>query len=279
MRGALHWIMNMKNVVLFDMDGTLTPPRKSMNQEMVDALGLLSNYASIGIVSGSPFEYIREQCGYMFNHYNELWLRDLIIMPCNGTQKYVWENEKWEKVFSLDMREFIGKDLYRSLINELTAQQYHYALSSYAHDHVLTGNFISYRGSMVNWCPVGRDANHVDRDLFCKTDKEMNIRINACEKLIGTKKLADKLTFSIGGNTSIDIYPHGWDKRYALTHYRENEKVWFIGDRCLNKNGNDKPLYDSINKTNPNCAFQTSGPQETMELVEKIITRIANTND
>jgi hydroxymethylpyrimidine pyrophosphatase-like HAD family hydrolase len=49
----------MKNIVLFDMDGTLTEPRKNLDNSMLDAISLLAQYADIGIVSGSPMEYIR----------------------------------------------------------------------------------------------------------------------------------------------------------------------------------------------------------------------------
>ena len=68
----------MKNIVLFDMDGTLTPARKEMPQEILDALLVLLQYADIGIVSGSPFEYIKDQCNILFKESDESLLRDLL---------------------------------------------------------------------------------------------------------------------------------------------------------------------------------------------------------
>ena len=41
------------------------------------------------------------------------------------------------------------------------------------------------------------------------------------------------LTFSIGGQISFDIFPHGWDKRYCL-QFVENEgfeEIHFFGDK------------------------------------------------
>jgi len=41
------------------------------------------------------------------------------------------------------------------------------------------------------------------------------------------------LTFAIGGQISIDVFPDGWDKRYCLKHI-ENEgfkEIHFFGDK------------------------------------------------
>jgi phosphomannomutase len=83
----------------------------------------------------------------------------------------------------------------------------------------------------------------------------------------------------LGGSTSIDIYPHGWDKTYALNHYDDNNLFWFVGDRCLQETGNDKPLYDKLNSIRKNTAFQTNGPNQTIQIIKDIITVIEAEND
>lgn len=269
----------MKNVVLFDMDGTLTPARKEMPQEMLDALLLLLQYADVGIVSGSPYEYIREQCSLLFNGLNEYGLQDLLILPCNGTQKYSYSNDKWNKDSSLDMRQYIGEDTHETLMTALVEKQYICSLLSKSYGYPMTGHHISYRGSMVNWCPVGRNANHEDREKFAIADKEHSIRQEALNKLLEIPELTKSLSFSLGGSTSIDIYPHGWDKTYALNHYDNNNLFWFVGDRCLQETGNDKPLYDKLNSIRKNTAFQTNGPSQTIQLIKDIITVIEAEND
>ena len=42
-----------------------------------------------------------------------------------------------------------------------------------------------------------------------------------------------ELTFSIGGQISFDIFPHGWDKTYALRHVEDEgfEEIHFFGDK------------------------------------------------
>lgn len=41
------------------------------------------------------------------------------------------------------------------------------------------------------------------------------------------------LTFSIGGQLSFDVFPSGWDKRYALAHVEDEgfEEIHFFGDK------------------------------------------------
>jgi len=51
----------MRKIVLFDMDGTLTKPRKEIEPDMIRTLRSLEKEYEIGIVTGSDFEYIKQQ--------------------------------------------------------------------------------------------------------------------------------------------------------------------------------------------------------------------------
>ena len=53
-----------KIIVLFDVDGTLTPARKQMENHMVETLAKLkASGVSVGVVSGSDYKKIAEQIG------------------------------------------------------------------------------------------------------------------------------------------------------------------------------------------------------------------------
>jgi hypothetical protein len=41
------------------------------------------------------------------------------------------------------------------------------------------------------------------------------------------------LTFSVGGQISFDIFPHGWDKTYCLRHVEKDDfdEIHFFGDK------------------------------------------------
>ena len=66
----------MKRIVLFDMDGTLTPARKVMEHSTFAALkSLHKNGYEIGIVTGSGMDYIKEQGNLIKVRENQLIIR------------------------------------------------------------------------------------------------------------------------------------------------------------------------------------------------------------
>ena len=78
------------------------------------------------------------------------------------------------------------------------------------------------------------------------------------------------LSYSIGGQISIDVFPKGWDKTYCLKHF-PFYNYWFVGDRC-GHNGNDKEIYDLLKAQNR--AYKTTSPKETGEITKRIINDI-----
>ena len=218
----------MKSVVLFDMDGTITPARQSIEDSMVDTLLELLKVSEVGIVTGSGFEYVMQQCGSFFN--SEYDFSKLTILPCNGTQKYIHLDGEWVQHSTLNMREHLGEDFFRKLMFLLSERTYITHLTHSTCKLPLTGHFISYRESLVNWCPIGRSATNDDRERFIEIDKDRRLREKSMEVFHRTD-LGEKVAFAMGGNTSIDVYPIGWDKTYALNHYEDYDH-WFVGDRC-----------------------------------------------
>jgi len=131
----------------------------------------------------------------------------------------------------------------------------------------VTGNFVSYRESTVNWSIIGRDSSPETRKRFELLDSVNSIREKMCEDLrvrLNSSAFRD-IEFAIGGKTSIDIYPKGWDKTHCLRHL-EGFDVWFWGDSC-GPNGNDRTLYE---KLGPNTrAFEVSSPTDAVQSLRK----------
>ena len=143
-------------------------------------------------------------------------------------------------------------------------------------DIPLSGRFIDYRGSMINWCPIGREASRQQRQQFVEIDSSMQIRERVLKRLreqIEWMQLEDEVTVKLGGDTSFDIYPTGWDKTYALKHFPDYD-VWFVGDRC-GENGNDQAIYERLRVYGK--SFEVKTTKETLKLIfDEIIPRIAN---
>lgn len=257
----------MKKIILFDMDGTLTPPRKNMSARVCYYLGLLQKHGyDIGIVSGSDLDYIKQQCSVLFDVSAADWSK-IKYFPCNGTKYYTVKNNSFNLEYSYDMKNMIGHQKYNSLIVELVDKQSNLYWLEDGEKIPMSGTFIKYRGSMINWCPIGRDATDSDREIWVELDKKNKWRINILDVLIKSENWKG-ITFKLGGDTSFDIYPNGWDKTMALNHVKKEgyDMVYFVGDKC-EPNGNDFEIYQATGE----FGFNTSSPEETVQIIKTII--------
>ena len=256
----------MNKLFLFDMDGTLTPPRKRMGNNILIHLSKLQKDGwDIGIISGSDMNYIEQQCDRLFD-LSPINARDIHFLPCNGTKYY----KNFKKVWEYDMRSKLGGELmaniYRSLLNFQNS-----IVSTYL-NVPLTGNFFQMRGSVLNWCPIGRNAMQADREKWVQLDSKFFIR----EVFINhfyEKFSADKITIKLGGETSFDIYPKGWNKTFPLNKepFARYDKIYFAGDRC-HESGNDEEIYNHLkNSGNNHDSFKVTNPDDTINLIQKII--------
>jgi len=254
-------------LVLFDIDGTLTEARSIISRSVLIALRELCRYAEVGFVTGSDLEYIKEQ---LWPALNDPIIRiNCHLLPCNGTKYYIPygdDDPKLQEIHNVSMIEEIEEEKFSKLMGKLCVlqseivQEMEYELS-------LSGHFIQNRKSMINWCPIGRDADQTQRERFKALDKLYKIR-NRYLEILKTYIKSNNLNLiaKLGGNTSFDIFPTGWDKTYALTHYNENEwDFWFVGDRC-SVDGNDFELFNLLKPKGR--AFETAGPEETVEIID-----------
>ena len=261
------------DIVLFDMDGTLTEPRKKIDRETVSALRELSNHAYIGIVSGSPMDYIKEQMSPAWSHLATVPVEKVLVMPCNGTQAYVFKRNSsdFELTYKASFLEHLGTicaapDAYKEIVTNILELQL-YSMRKYSHP--VTGNFVSYRESLMNWCMIGRDASHEDRAAFTFEENSKNIRKHLRESLrvrLDASGLHE-IDLALGGSTSIDIYPRGWDKTHALRHLGK-AKVWFAGDKCTPE-GNDYALYNELEPTGRVKHVHT--PDDTIAWINDVV--------
>ena len=70
----------------------------------------------------------------------------------------------------------------------------------------MTGNFINYRGSTINWCPIGRQANEEDRAEWCRMDESQSIRNNwlpIARQGLDNANL-EHVIIKLGGDTSLE---------------------------------------------------------------------------
>ena len=244
---------------------------------MLVALHHLAKKTEIGFLTGSGTEYIKEQ---LWPAFNDATIRDNChIFPCNGTEYLIPHGEtsfdlNFKTLSKEVMRKKIGDSAFYKIMKEICVLQNQLLIDNPSLP--LTGNFVQNRTSMINWCPIGRNANDKERKIFKSVDKTFKIREKYLPLLRDT---ADKmgLIVKLGGDTSFDIYPIGWDKTYVFNHFEESQwDFWFVGDRC-SETGNDYEIYKKLKPFNR--AFETTDPDETVDIIDWYILQEFLEND
>ncbi|KAK4514041.1 uncharacterized protein ATC70_006049 [Mucor velutinosus] len=237
-------------IVLFDVDGTLTPARAFVSKEMKDTLANLRKKTAIGFVGGSDLSKQYEQLG------NSI-LEDFdFCFAENGLTAY----RLGKQMASQSFIQWIGEEEYTKLVN--------FCLR-YIADMDLPkkrGTFIEFRNGMINVSPIGRNCSREERNEFEKYDLARGLRKNFVEAL--RKEFAHlALTFSIGGQISFDVFPTGWDKTYCLKHLKADgfRTIHFFGDKTF-EGGNDYEIY-----THPDVVgHSVKCPEDTIRILGEL---------
>ena len=105
--------------------------------------------------------------------------------------------------------------------------------------------------------------------MWVEEDNQYQIRDHFLRLLVRDIDKAEiPVTVTLGGSTSFDIYPTGWDKTYVIKHLRDYD-MFFIGDKCTGT-GNDKTLYDMLQ---PDNSRETTSPSGTIEIIDEIVKK------
>lgn len=218
-------------LLLFDVDGTLTLPRTSVEPEFEQFMyEKIKPRATIGIVGGSDLEKMFEQ----LNGHGILQHFDYIF-PENGLVQI----EKGVEVGKQNLQQHLGEETLQRFINFVLRYLSELKLP------FKRGTFLEFRNGMMNICPIGRQCTIEERLYFNKYDDEHQVR----EKMIADlrKEFADiDLTYSIGGQISFDVFPRGWDKTFSLRHVtkpgKNYKEIHFFGDKT-EPGGNDHEIF------------------------------------
>ncbi|OIR56654.1 MAG: phosphomannomutase [Amphiamblys sp. WSBS2006] len=239
-----------KTIVLFDVDGTLTPSRLPINQEVVETLVKLKEKVTIGFVGGSDLEKQKQQLGEMACGFFDFSFSE------NGLTAYKGTELIGKKSFIQEL----GEEKYKKLVNFTLEYLSRLDLP------VKRGTFIELRDGMINVSPIGRNCAQNERLDFAKLDSKEKIRARMVEEYERVFE-GFGLQFSIGGQISIDIFPVGWDKRFCLRHLQKHsfEEIHFFGDKT-EKGGNDHEIFN-----HPSVIGHTvTSPEDTVQQLKRI---------
>lgn len=243
----------MKELIIFDLDGTLAESKSEVDAEMLDLLHQLINVVKVAVISGGDWHQFTKQLLRNFPPTGQL--KNLSILPTCGTKFYRYTGD-WEKVYSEDFSASEKEAIVSSLTKVITEADFTIGKT--------WGEVIEDRGSQITCSALGQEAPLAEKkkwDPDYRKRKRMKTLLD---------KLLPNFSVSIGGTTSIDITKPGINKGYGIHKLRDTlgipiKNMIFIGDAIF-PGGNDFPAKEAGVAT-----IQVNNIDETKKVVETLI--------
>lgn len=243
----------MKNLIVFDLDGTLAESKSSIDVEMANLLDSLLAIVNVSIISGGAWPQFDKQVVAHLRHDDSL--KNLSVLPTCGTQFYRYGGT-WELLYSEDFTVTERKAIVEALRQAIT--------STDCKVERLWGEVIEDRGSQITFSALGQQAPLEEKK---KWDPDFAKRKKITAAL---DRLIPEFSVHMGGATSVDVTKHGIDKGYGIRKLRDVlhipiDEMIFVGDAVF-PGGNDYPAKEA-----GALSIEVKDPHETKRVIEAIV--------
>ena len=200
---------------VFDVDGTLTPSRKKIEDNFAEFFESFCKRNLVYFVTGSDKPKTVEQIG------EKIFNSAQLSFNCAG-------NEVWNKDYLVYSNDWKPDQDIVNYLEELLNQ------SEFTEK---TGKHIEFRKGMVNFSIPGRNCSYEQRELYKEWDNKTQERKHFYEKI---KSKFDYIGIYIGGETGLDIFKKGHGKSQAISKIRTDpsDVIYYFGDQIF-PGGND----------------------------------------
>ena len=244
----------MKQLVAFDLDGTLAESKQPLSDWMAEAVADLLTVAHVAVISGGDWPQFEKQVASRLPpraNLSQLWL-----MPTTGTKLYTHQDDAWSPVYAELFDDAQKQAIFEAFDSALEA-------TGFVPDETW-GERIEDRGSQITFSALGQQAPIHAKEVWDPDfAKRKIIQADLRTRLPG-------LSINMGGATSIDITREGVDKGYGLKKLRDASAIpldamMFIGDAIF-PGGNDYPAKELGLDT-----VRVRDPKETLAVIEAIV--------
>lgn len=229
-------------IVLFDVDGTLTPSRGEIDPEFKQWL-LTEFKHDFRLITGSDPEKTQQQIG------KDFWDK-CYVYNCAGNHVFSHGKEVYRSSWK------IPADLEWILSGKLYASPY----------PIRTGQHFEHRVGLCNFSVVGRGATPEQRKHYFEWDKLHGER-ECLAKLIN--HCWPTIEATVAGETGIDIYKKGTGKDQILPKLTNKIPIHFFGDR-QDPAGNDYLLAQGILTNGVGKCYHVKNWQHTWQLLKEL---------
>jgi len=246
---------SMKELIIFDLDGTLAESKMPMDSEMSGLLRDLLQTRKVAVISGGAYPQFESQFLKSLDCPAEL-LKDLYLFPTCATSFYRYA-DGWGNVYKEELSPG-ERERIKSAFSEALSETGFIPISK------PFGEIIEDRGTQITFSALGQKA---PIELKREWDPDFSRRRRIKEAL---DRRIPEFEIRMGGATSIDITRKGIDKAYAILQIEKQIGVskadmLFIGD-ALFEGGNDYP----VKTTGVEC-ISVSGPAQTKEVIRSLL--------
>ena len=229
---------------IFDIDGTLTSPRKQIDEAFNAWFLNWAKDKQVYLVTGSDRPKTEEQMG------KDIYDVVACVYNCSG-------NEVWKGADRLHESTWTLPDgAQKWLQGQLVMSKFGFR----------TGNHFEQRSGMLNFSVVGRNANNEERYFYWEWDEATGERERIAREFNET---FPALQARIGGQTGIDISPLGADKSQIVKDFPEEDQIHFFGDD-MREAGNDFPLAKVILDNQRGCCYSVRNWNDTWEYLQTL---------
>jgi HAD superfamily hydrolase (TIGR01484 family) len=240
-----------KEIIIFDLDGTLTPSKSDLGHDMALLIEELIKIKKVAIISGGGYaQFLTQFINKLDRGVN---FSNMVLLPTSGTKMYTW-NGDWIERYAENFTKNEKDKVYDAL--NIAFKKIHYI-----EPKIIYGDTIEDRGSQITFSGLGQKAPLDQKKVW---DPDRKIRSNIMNELAS---LLPGFDIRLGGISSIDITKKGVNKGYGIRKLEKftgipiNEML-FLGD-ALYLGGNDFPAKAS----GVDC-ISVSGPDEVKIIVE-----------
>ncbi len=221
-----------KQLIAFDLDGTLAPSKQTIDAEMGMLLAELTQCTTVAVISGGGWPQFESQL--VANLPDTAALASLFLMPTSGTRLFRHESS-WVTVFE-DLFCDDERSMIVAAVSDAAAK-----LELMAGQH--WGERLEDRGSQITWSGLGQQAPLEAKHAW---DPDFSKRRSMRDEVAA---MLPAFEVRVGGSTSIDITRKGIDKAYGLRRLAEvigvpTEAMLFLGDAIF-PGGNDYAVREA----------------------------------
>jgi phosphomannomutase len=212
----------MKQVFIFDVDGTVTPSRDAIDPVFRKWLKNWMRNKQVYFATGSDYAKTQEQLG------NDVLDIAQAVFCCAGNAIYHKGKLMYQSKWTLKEPavQWLNEQLFKSLFTGKTERH------------------IENRIGLVNFSIVGRAADKEQRAKYVEYDKKNGERKKIAK--LFNDKFGGQAIAQVAGETGIDIMEPGKDKGQIAQYFIEPfVHVYFFGDQ-MDEGGNDYPLAVSL---------------------------------